>query len=74
MSVPKGIEFGVKYEMDHTLHNEHYWDLIKEEKLNVLFTTQLFPCPYLPDRKERKIVSRLADNDNWESYSVFLDS
>ena len=54
------------------LHNEHYWDLLKDEKLNFLFTTQLFPCPYLPNRKERKIVSRLTDTDSSESYSSFL--
>ena len=26
MSVPEGMEFNTPYTMDHTLHNEHYWD------------------------------------------------
>ena len=26
MSVPEGMEFDTPYTMDHTLHNEHYWD------------------------------------------------
>lgn len=27
MSVPEGKEFDTAYTMDHTLHNEHYWDV-----------------------------------------------
>ena len=26
MSTPKGMEFNTPYTMNHTLHNEHYWD------------------------------------------------
>ena len=26
MSVPEGMEFHKPYNMDHTLHSEHYWD------------------------------------------------
>ena len=26
MSVPKDMEFNTPYNMDHTLHNEYYWD------------------------------------------------
>ena len=26
MSVPKGMEFDKEYNMDHTLHNEFYWE------------------------------------------------
>tara|TARA_R110000824_G_scaffold383331_1_gene576879 strand:+ start:531 stop:947 length:417 start_codon:yes stop_codon:yes gene_type:complete len=26
MSTPEGMEFDTPYTMDHTLHNEHYWD------------------------------------------------
>ena len=27
MSVPEGKEFGKNYTMDHTIYNEHYWDV-----------------------------------------------
>ena len=27
MSVPDGMKFNTPYEMNHTLHSEHYWDV-----------------------------------------------
>tara|TARA_R110002012_G_scaffold1863_8_gene8985 strand:+ start:1978 stop:2388 length:411 start_codon:yes stop_codon:yes gene_type:complete len=52
MSVPKGIEFGVKYEMDHTLHNEHYWDTERNKP---------FKAQEAEDRKKTPVFSGVLD-------------
>ena len=44
MSVPEGMEFNTSYNMDHTLHNEYYWDTTRN--INIKTDGQTFELPF----------------------------
>ena len=44
MSVPEGMEFNTSYNIDHTLHNEYYWDTTRN--INIKTDGQTFELPF----------------------------
>tara|TARA_Y100001963_G_C6647086_1_gene383827 strand:+ start:306 stop:689 length:384 start_codon:yes stop_codon:yes gene_type:complete len=55
MSVPEGMEFNKPYNIDHTLHSEHYWDYDRNENPNS-FSNKL-------DKEVKYIVDLLKEKN-----------
>mgnify|MGYP003134803740 FL=1 len=58
MSVPEGMEFNKPYNMDHTLHSDHYWDTSRNIDVEVS-EGQVYEVSF--DRDLDKIVKKITN-------------
>ena len=64
MSTPKGMEFNTPYTMDHTLHNEHYWDINRNIDVTVSDgQPYIVPFNIQLDRTTKKITDLLKSKN-----------
>ena len=58
MSVPEGMEFNKPYNMDHTLHSDHYWDTSRNIDVEVS-DGQPYILPF--DKDLDRVVKKITD-------------
>ena len=60
MSVPDGMEFNTSYEIDHTFHNEYYWDINRNGRIDIEVSEgESYIVPF--DKQLDEVVKKITD-------------